>query len=176
MWYPYEEFKEHFDKGQMYVTFRERELARQSQSTNSSSASSFSTESSQDTLVEVDDDKAYNLTNLSLPKRSLLAAEHAIFAADRQEDLQPPYNVYHDGVLRDSVFETMMPGIHPRALIKDSEGLWGKWVYIHERQRIRPYWASTMCKYSLSREEIREMVAMLGIAAFEMVFINTSTG
>jgi hypothetical protein len=44
-------------------------------------------------------------------------------------------------------------------------------VFIYEDGEVKPYWQSDAAKDESKREEIREMVAILGSLVFDMVII-----
>ena len=62
-----------------------------------------------------------------------------------------------------------MPAIHPRHVLIDSEGFWGKFVFVQESGDLEQYWMSNAAKDPYYRDQIREMVAILGSLLFEML-------
>jgi len=61
-----------------------------------------------------------------------------------------------------------MPGVHSREVIVNSEGFWGKWIFVWENGELKRYWRSEAVGDKIIREEIREMVAILGRLMCEM--------
>ena len=66
-----------------------------------------------------------------------------------------------------NVFTTGMPGVHSREMIINSEGFWAKFIYVREDGELKKYLDSNAVKSPMYREEVREMVAMLGHLIFE---------
>jgi hypothetical protein len=99
------------------------------------------------------------------------------FYFDRQIQHDIPYHPYLDSLLMESLFETDMPGVHSRESVIHAESFWGQHLviyetsYLHERGRIVKYWMSKAAKDQMVREEIRELVAVLGATIFEIAII-----
>jgi len=62
-----------------------------------------------------------------------------------------------------------MPGVHPRELLINSEGFWGRFLFVRENEELKQYWRSQAARDASYREGIRELVATLGSLIFEMV-------
>jgi hypothetical protein len=62
-----------------------------------------------------------------------------------------------------------MPGVHSRATVVNAEGFWAKFIFVREDGELKQYLNSNIVKSATYREEVREMVAMLGRLIFEMV-------
>jgi len=62
-----------------------------------------------------------------------------------------------------------MPAVHSRETIIKAEGFWGKLIFLHEDGVLKPFWKSKAANNANLREEIREMVAILGSLVFEMI-------
>ena len=79
----------------------------------------------------------------------------------------PPYNPHLDRLPSD-LFRTRMPGTHSRETVVHAEGFWGKFIRIHEGDQLKRYWRSYAASNSAYREQIREMVAVLGSLVFDI--------
>ena len=62
-----------------------------------------------------------------------------------------------------------MPAVHSRETVINAEGFWGKLIFVQEDGVLKRYWQSRASKDRTYREEIREMVAILGSLVFEMI-------
>lgn len=62
-----------------------------------------------------------------------------------------------------------MPGVSSRATVINAEGFWAKYIYVREEGELRKYLNSNAAKSPTYREEVREMVAILGRLIFEVV-------
>jgi len=62
-----------------------------------------------------------------------------------------------------------MPAVHPRDMVISSEGFWGMFVFVRESDESKQYWMSNAAKDPYYRDQIREMVAILGSLLFEML-------
>ena len=62
-----------------------------------------------------------------------------------------------------------MPGVHSRATVISAEGFWAKFIFVREDGELKQYLNSNVVKSATYREEVREMVAILGRLIFEMV-------
>jgi hypothetical protein len=61
-----------------------------------------------------------------------------------------------------------MAGVHSRQVIVDSEGFWGKWIFMFEDGELKRYWRSDAVHNVITRERVREMVAILGKIILEI--------
>lgn len=85
-----------------------------------------------------------------------------------------PYDQKTDRVLVPSLFESGMVGVHARDKILEAEQYWGHMVVVHEsvggqKGKIVKYWGSDTMESEECRENIRELVALLGSIVFEMI-------
>jgi hypothetical protein len=64
-----------------------------------------------------------------------------------------------------------MPAIYPRDLVLDSEGTWGERIVVFESRQLLSYWQSEAVKDEVAREEVREMIAILGRLLTQMAII-----
>jgi hypothetical protein len=111
-------------------------------------------------------------------KPSPFGEEQFYFASQTQNDI--PYHPHLDSLLTESLFETDMPGVHSRESVIRAESFWGQHLliyetsYLHARGLIVKYWMSKAVKDKTVREEIRELVAVLGTTIFEIAIIVLS--
>jgi len=61
-----------------------------------------------------------------------------------------------------------MAGVHSREEVIESEGFWGKWIFVFEEGDLKRYWRSDAVMDRVIREEVREMIAILGRLMVEM--------
>jgi len=78
-----------------------------------------------------------------------------------------PYNPDED--LKSPLFAVGMPGVHPRDLIVGAEGFWSDALHIHEKGKVVRYWNSEAARDADTREDIREMVAVLGLYILQII-------
>jgi hypothetical protein len=69
-----------------------------------------------------------------------------------------------------------MVGIHDRDKIVQAEPYWGSILLCHEsvegaRGKMVMYWSTEVVKLEEVRENVREMVAILGSMIFEMIIL-----
>ena len=62
-----------------------------------------------------------------------------------------------------------MPAVHSRETIIKAEGFWGKLIFVQEDGIVKPFWNSRASGNGRLREEVREMVGILGSLVFEMI-------
>jgi len=62
-----------------------------------------------------------------------------------------------------------MPSVLPRDVILASEGFWGDFLYVREGSTLKKYWESEAVEDEEIREQVREMVAVLGSLILDMV-------
>ena len=67
------------------------------------------------------------------------------------------------------LFEVDMPAVWPREMIVSAEAFWGRFIFVREDGELKQYWKSKAAKDASYREEIREMVGILGSLVFEMI-------
>jgi hypothetical protein len=85
-----------------------------------------------------------------------------------------PYDPHQDSMLEESLFETGMVGVHSRETVISTEPYWGHHLLVFEmsllgdKSKIVRYWKSSAAKDAKVREEIRELVAVLGVTMFEI--------
>lgn len=141
-WNALERFKPFVDNGQYYVTFKEDEIS-QNGNTDSITVNGYVP---------------------SWPERDNILFGTAPHPGER------PYDPHMDPRIIPSLFRANMPGVHSREVIVDSEGFWGRWIFLQEDGEVKRYWRSDACvKEKIIREEVREMVAILGKIILEMV-------
>lgn len=142
LWYPYEKYKTYFDQGQRYISF-----------------SGTNSESNSDTPASPESPQAL--------LHSALDNDRYLFRNGPKENL--PYDPFLDSEYSE-LFESGMPGVHPRELIVQSEGFWGKFLYVREGE-FKKYWRSDCVEDSSHRELFREMVAILGSLMFDIIVL-----
>jgi len=64
-----------------------------------------------------------------------------------------------------------MPAVWSRETVVSAEAFWGRFIFVREDGQLKAYWKSNAAKNADYREEIREMVAILGSLVFEMIIL-----
>ena len=144
IWHPFEKFKPYFEQGQTYVTF-----------------SDTKNDIAEETLVEEG-------TRLALQSYKFSTLDEDRFLFNNGPSEKPPYDPALD-IASSRLFQSNMPAVHPRDIIINSEGFWGKFIFLREDGELVRYWKSRAARDRSYREEVREMVAILGSLIFEMI-------
>jgi hypothetical protein len=143
LWYPYEKYKSYFEQGRRYISFS-------------------GTSDDSDNDIDVPPEPPQALLHSSLDN------DRYLFRNGPREN--PPYDPYLD-IGHSDLFKSGMPGVHPRELIVQSEGFWGKFLYVREGE-FKKYWMSDYVEDSGHRELLREMIAILGSLMFEIIILT----
>lgn len=80
----------------------------------------------------------------------------------------PPYDPNLDRRTA-NLFGVNMPAVWSREIVVSAEPFWGKFIFVGEEGELKEYWKSKAARDASYREEIREMVAILGSLVFEMI-------
>jgi hypothetical protein len=105
-------------------------------------------------------------------KQSPFGREEFVLASKAHNNI--PYDPHLDSMLEESLFETGMVGVHSRETVINAEPYWGHHLLVFEtsllgdKSKIVRYWKSRAAKDARIREEIRELVSVLGVTMFEI--------
>jgi len=139
LWQPYEDFKTEFDQRKGFVTFPEN-------------------------IGPTNGQDHFEPNSILSPRRH----ENYILSVLASEPFPIPYDP-HEDLDTSPLFDVGMPGVHPRDLIIRSEGFWSDSLHIHENGRVVRYWSSNAVRKADAREEVREMVAVLGLHILQII-------
>jgi hypothetical protein len=80
----------------------------------------------------------------------------------------PPYDPDLDSPTS-RLFEANVPAVWSREMVISAEAFWGRFIFVREDGELKEYWKSKMAQDAGYREEMREMVGILGSLVFEMI-------
>ena len=102
---------------------------------------------------------------------SPLDSDQSLLTPSLKHHPEQPYNQHSDCRIIPSLFRADMPAVHSRDAIIASESAWGEFILVFEQRKMKRYWQSEASKDQIIREEVREMVAILGNLICKMAIL-----